>query len=422
MQRNWYRLDTAALIFPAIMKRNWSNVFRLSCELDEDIDLEILQKAVDELRERFPSFYVCLRRGVFWCYLREIRGNVEVRQDFAYPSTHMNQKEVSKCCLRVLYYKKRIAVEFFHSLTDGRGGSIYLCTLTARYLELKHGIQIPSGGSVLDITAGPKPEELEDSFLKNSAIIGSPRKEPAAYRLRGTYDDSGFLTLTTGIADTERLLDVAHRYKATVTAFLSAVMAKSIIEMQSEERSRNQTKPVKITIPVDMRRLYNSCTVRNFALTLNIGVDPKLGDYSLQDLCTAITHQLAISATPQNMSGMIAANVLPQKMLLLRVCPWFLKRFVMDLVYRTSGERNGCLNISNLGRINLPDEMRAHVRRMDFIIGPQRSYPNNCSVVALGERTYINMIRNIHESELERRFFSELVALGVPIEIECNRR
>jgi len=37
-------------------------------------------------------------------------------------------------------------------------------------------------------------------------------------------------------------------------------------------------------------------------------------------------------------------------------------------------------------------------------------------------KTYINMIRNIRESELERRFFSRLVELGLAVEIECNRR
>ena len=59
---------------------------------------------------------------------------------------------------------------------------------------------------------------------------------------------------------------------------------------------------------------------------------------------------------------------------------------------------------------------------MEFIIGPQRSYPNNCSVLSFGGRTYINMIRNIRESELERRFFSRLVDLGLMVEIESNRR
>ena len=72
--------------------------------------------------------------------------------------------------------------------------------------------------------------------------------------------------------------------------------------------------------------------------------------------------------------------------------------------------------------LELPEAMRPYVTRMEFIIGPQRSYPNNCSVLSFGGKTYINMIRGIRESELERRFFARLVELGIPVEIECNRR
>ena len=50
MQKKWYRLDTAALIFPAITRRDWSNAFRVSACLKEDVDTAVLQQAVDELR------------------------------------------------------------------------------------------------------------------------------------------------------------------------------------------------------------------------------------------------------------------------------------------------------------------------------------------------------------------------------------
>ena len=65
--------------------------------------------------------------------------------------------------------------------------------------------------------------------------------------------------------------------------------------------------------------------------------------------------------------------------------------------------------------------MRPYVERMEFIIGPQRSYPNNCSVLSYGGKTSIAMIRNIRESELDRRFFARLVELEIPVEIESNR-
>lgn len=419
MRKNWYRLDTAALIFPAIARRDWCNVFRVSATLDEPIDPELLQRATDDMRRRFPAFFVTLRRGAFWYYLEESAEPVTVRPDYAYPLTYMSRRELRQNCLRVLYYQDRIAVEVFHSLSDGRGGSVFLCNLVGRYLELKHGLDIPRGPLIRDLSRPPAPGELEDSFLRHAAEAAAGRGERPAYRLHGTREP-GFRTLTTGIMDTRALLDAAHEHGVSVTAFLAAVLIEAIIGIQNGECPRKRQRPVRITIPVDLRRLFGSVTLRNFSLVLNIGVDPRFGDYSLDELCKSVYHQLCAGATRQNMAGMIASNVLPQKLVMLRLAPVFLKNLVMDMVYRQSGEGGGCLNLSNLTRFELPEAMARHVRRMEFIIGPQRTYPNNCSVVSYGGRTCVSMIRGIRESELERRFFSRLVALGIAVDIETN--
>ena len=422
MRKNWYRLDTAALIFPATARRDWCNVFRVSATLTEPVDEVTLQQAVDDLRPRFPSYYVALRKGIFWYYLEETSSPVRVTRDYAYPLTFMSSRELHRCCMRVLYYRSRIAVEFFHSLTDGRGGSVYLANLLARYLTLRHGLKVPVGGLIRDLNEAPPAEELEDSFLRNAAPVASPRSEERSYRLRGTREKDGFRHLTTGIVPTAALLDLAHRYSVSVTALLAAVMAESIIAMQDARCPRRHQRPVKITIPVDLRRLYGSRTLRNFSLVLNIGADPRLGDWSLDELCRTIYHQLRASATPRHMAGMIAANTQPQELIALRLTPVFLKNLVMDAVYRRSGESGGSLNISNIANLDLPAALLPYITRCEFIIGPQRSYPNNCSVLSCGGTTCINMIRSIRESELERRFFSRLVELGVPVDIESNRR
>jgi len=109
-----------------------------------------------------------------------------------------------------------------------------------------------------------------------------------------------------------------------------------------------------------------------------------------------------------------------QNILLLRLIPLPVKRVCMRTVYALSGENKGCLNISNMGVVTLPEAMAPMVGRFEFIIGVQYTYPNNCSVVTYGGKTYISMIRGIRETELERLFFSRLVELGIPVEIESN--
>ena len=419
--RIWMPLDNAALIFPAIRRRNWNNVFRQSVTLREDIDPVLLQRAVDELMPRFPSFYLRLRRGVFWYYLEEVKSPPKVQEDYAYPLTFMTAREMSRCCLRVLYFRNRIAVEFFHVLADGGGAMVYLKTLTARYLTLRCGAVIPATDGVLDITETPAQEELEDSFQRYAADHAAFCPEAEAYRLPGKRELGRFMRLVTGVIPAEKLRDLAREYGCTVTVLLSAVMAECVLAIQAERVPKKRQKPVKITIPVDLRRLFPSRTLRNFALTVNPGVDPRLGTYTLRELCDAFTHQLAAEITPQRMAGRIAENVEPQRNKLLKAVPVFLKTPVMRAVYDRRGERLGCLNISNLGVQKLPEAMAPHVARMEFIIGVQYSYPNNCSVVTCNGTTFINMIRSTQSPDLERRFFSRLVELGVPVTIETNK-
>ena len=89
MSGRWMRLDNAALIFPAVRRQEWNNVFRESVTLTEPVDPQLLQRAVEDLQPRFPSLFVRLRTGAFWYYLEEVAAPPKVRQDYAYPLAHM---------------------------------------------------------------------------------------------------------------------------------------------------------------------------------------------------------------------------------------------------------------------------------------------------------------------------------------------
>ena len=49
----WMPLDNAAKIYPAARSRNWSNVFRVSANLVEEIDRAVLKDALDVVVHRF---------------------------------------------------------------------------------------------------------------------------------------------------------------------------------------------------------------------------------------------------------------------------------------------------------------------------------------------------------------------------------
>ena len=63
-QLRWDKLDNTALIFPVIAGEGMTNTYRISIELDEEIQPELLQAALDIVLPKFNLFNVRLRMGV----------------------------------------------------------------------------------------------------------------------------------------------------------------------------------------------------------------------------------------------------------------------------------------------------------------------------------------------------------------------
>jgi len=419
----WMRLDNAAKIYPAARRRNWSNIFRMSATLTENVDVGILQDALDVTVRRFPSIAVRLRRGVFWYYLQQMPKAPEIRRESSHPLVRMNRKETRRCAFRVIVYKRRIAVEFFHALTDGTGAMIFLKSLVAEYLQQKYGVSIPAKHGVLGRLEEPVQAETEDSFQKYAADVAAPRKETAAWRLRGTLEPDGFLHQTCFRLHVPAVLEKAHAYHVTVTEFLCAVMLQALLHyQQAVQPVISRRKPVKVLIPVNLRSLFPSKTLRNFALYTTPEVDPLLGEYSFDELCAVVHHRMGLDVNAKRMSTRIATNVNSERSLFIRILPLFIKNAAMKAVFDAVGERSACLCLSNLGRITVPEEMEPFLERFDFVIGPQASAPYNCGVLSYGDTLYINFIRNIRESSLEYHFFQVLRDMGLEVTVESNQR
>ncbi len=422
-KQQWMRLDNAAKIYPAALRKKWSNVFRLSATLSEPVDRDVLRAALDVTLRRFPSIGVRLRKGIFWFYLERVPEVPEITEEQSYPLVHMSYASIRECAFRVVVYKNRIAVELFHALTDGTGGMIFLKTLLAEYLSRKYDISVPNTDGVLCRMDEPSPEELEDSFIKNAGTVSAGRKEATAYRLTGTTEPDGFVHLTTFMLDAAEVKEKAHEHSATVTEFLTAAMMQAILRLQAEKvPHRSRRKPVKVLVPVNLRSLFPSKTLRNFALFITPELDPKLGDYSFDEICKAVHHRMGIDNTAKQMSMKIAANVNSEKSPILKVMPLFVKNAAMKAVFDAVGERKSCLCMSNLGNVRLPEVMRQYVTRMDFIIGVPSCSAYNCALLSYGGTTYINLVRSIEEPELEMHFYKVLRELGIHVKVESNQR
>ena len=419
---HWVRLDNAAKIYPAARRKNWSSVFRHSVTLFEEVDKGVLKSALDITVKRFPSIAARLRKGVFWYYLQQVETAPEIREEYSYPLTYMSKTEMRKCAFRVIVFNNRIAVEFFHSLTDGSGALIFFKSLVAEYLEQKYNIDIPFEKGVLDRKAPPRQEELEDCFPKYAGKVPASRRDTNAWHMYGEPLSEGFLGLTCFSLPVKDALEVAHKHNVTLTVFMSAVMMQALLNLQKEKTPNiKRQKLIKLMIPVNLRYLFPSNTLRNFAMYTIPEIDPRLGEYTFDEICNIIKHKMGLEVTAKHMSCVIATNVNDEKNPLVRLIPLPIKNAVMKAVFDSVGEKKSCLSLSNIGRVEVPEIMSKYIKRFDFILGAQASAPYNCGMLSYGDTIYINFIRNIKDAELEKHFFAVLKKFGISAMVESNQ-
>ena len=421
----WMKLDNAAIVYPAAARRDWNALFRLSIELTEDIDPDILSRALERTTARFPSFAVRLRRGLFWYYFEHLDGYPAPQKDVNNPCARLRPKQNGGFAFRVRYYKKRIALEVFHVLADGTGGMSFLKTMVAEYLTMKYGAVIPRDGEVLDCDAAPDPEEYSDGFKNVECGTAMSRSEAAAYRIKGTDEADGFVHITTGKLPIADALAHARAKGVSLTEYLVAVLVEAVADIQYEEcrgHRGKKLKPVKVNVPVNLRRFFPINTKRNFSNYVNAGIDPNYGRYDFDETLTAVHHFLGTEVTAKMMAARISTNLLTERNAILRVTPLFLKNAVIKLAYEFVGDAKSSTSFSNMGAIRLPAEMEKYVPRADVILGPLSRNRVICAAASYKDTLYLNFTRTIKEPKLERRFFSRLVELGIPVTIESNQR
>lgn len=416
----WYKLDNAAKLYPAIKNRRWTAIFRISMDLDEPVDRDLLQLALSQATKRLGIFECRLRAGVFWYYFEKNKKDPVVMNDAVNPCIRLYRREKTGHLFRVRTFGRRISLEVFHSVSDGYGGLIFLKTLVAQYLRLK-GCDIPYTHGVLNCDESILDTETEEGFLRfyNKNAVRD-WKETRAWRIPGTGEAVHTMNIVTGICSVSQVRAAAKSYKASVTEFLTSVYLNALYNIQ--KRSGQFTRrPIKVSVPVNLRAFFPSKTLRNFSSYINPEINPAWGEYTFEEIVQTVHYQLGGSLNPKMLGSKISKNVKAEKSLFVRLMPLFLKNIVIHMIYNIAGENRMTSTLSNLGSLDLSEELKAHVTRFDVMLGAPRYNRINCAMCSFQDALNICFSSTIRESDVEREFFTLLVKMGLHVKIESNR-
>lgn len=422
----WYKLDNAGKLYPSIVSTRLSTVYRIGVELDEEVDTRALQMALDEAIERFPYFKVNLNRGLFWYYFEYSERMPKIEKETYYPCMYMKYKKKKTFPFRILYYRNYINIEFSHSIADGSGAITFMKTLLVQYFNIKKNIQCTNLEGALDIHTAVDPMEFEDSFQKYyDKKIPLPEKHKKAIHLPFELTEKGKYILITGIVPADRIKEQAKKLGCSVTQLITAYYMDTIQEYimgQGIKEKKKMLGRIVINMPVDLRKIFPSKTLKNFFITIMPEIDLRLGEYTIEEILEYLRNYMKLTINKKNISKYITRNVKNEKKFYIRIMPLWFKNLIMPTIYSHYGERGYTSSISNLGIIKLPQEIKKYVKKIEVF--PPPSIDNKIKLVL---QTYEDKMMfcfgsTTENTEIEKIFFRKIRTLGIPVKIETNMR
>ena len=413
----WDKLDNTALIFPVIAGEGMTNTYRISVELYEEVQPELLQQALDIVLPKFNVFNVRLRMGVFWYYFEENNKPApKVTEEELFPCRYIQPNKNNSYLFHVSYYKCRINLEVFHVLTDGMGGMNFIRELTYQYLRLRHPeLREKVEDKLSDVTS----LNMEDSFEKNYKKTTKKRgyTYDKAYLIKQKKLLNGEFGVMHGLINIPELKVVTKKYGASINEYLVGVFAWATY-IQCLHRAPSKV-PIRIAVPVNLRPYFNSTTTKNFFTMVSAEFLPTENEYTFEQVLEIIQKSLKSQIQKDNLEELFSIGVSNRNNKLLRMVPLVLKNLVMRLVFNKSALAH-TTTITNVGFVQLDPVYEPYVKMFRSFIAMSKGQFLKGTINSYKDTLVFTFSSIYSDTSIQKEFFRKIAEDGVTVKIETN--
>ena len=464
-EKIWYELDAFAKTYSSIISEGRTTCFRLSALFSENIDLEILKNVVISLEKKYPFYNTELKKGIFWNYLQQKKTHFMIEEEKTYPCTDIQKNNP----LRIIYFNNKLSIEIAHFLTDGKGAALFFQDLIEEYLEKRYfleNFEKDKKNNLIYKTEKKKEIEIEkinkiinfgkkinknekdfenkkseknffektrellgnDSGLKNSQkneyvdlyekYMRKVSKETtikSAFHLPMKILEKGQYHITTGEIDVESLKEESKKYGTTIGKYILSVYFKILLDRYSQAKN-----PIVIGVPVDLRKIFEETTYRNFFINITPSMDASLGAYSLSEIITYLDNYFALKITKKEFYKSIYKAMNPIQNIIIKSVPYLIKRIFFPFIFDYYGERGYTTGFSNLGIFKVNKKYEKYLKGFRFLPPPSKRCKIKMGVVSDFNKVYVNFGNLTANYDIERDFFVYLRKRGIKSKIITN--
>lgn len=410
----WRRLDNSAKIFPMSTGKKYSTVFRLSVVLKEKVNPIVLEKAVNIALEQYKSFKVRMKAGLFWYYLEENQKMPIIEEERDYPCQYINPKTNNNYLFKVTYFENKINIDIFHSLTDGNNGNTFFKEIIYNYLELMYPEVFQDERNLRKIEY-----DIEDSYIKNyDKKAKSNASSKKAYILKGEKIKLGAVSVIHEIIDLESLKKESKKHEATITQYLTAVLIYSIYE--ENYKKANGKKPIKVCIPVNLKKYFPSKTMSNFFSYITLEANMKKNNMdTFENILEFVKRDFKKRLTEEEIIKTMSGNVKLGNNPFIKMIPLALKNIIVRLSY-IEIRKYTTTTFSNIGRVGIMGKYKDYIDYFLVLIAPESVEKIKCSSCTFENKMVFTFTSILDDNKIQKRFYEFLKEKRIKVDIESN--
>lgn len=401
------QLDYSAILQCALMDKNYLSSFRLSVVMKEKIDTKALQKAVNDTINRFPLIYCKISKDSFWYYVENL-DEFEIEKDSRVLFSSIDYKEVFNKAISILHDYKTISLEVFHSVTDGMGAMTFFKELISHYID---NINEKTNNKVFDIYSE---EELNDSYALINPLEYKKTKrfnisKPFQFNNRS---NNSTIQVKKYFLNLEEVKTYSRNKKCKINELILAVFYKAIDKMKI-----NNSHNICLLSPINLRKHFNTKTLRNFVLTASVVFKDIHKNLSYEKLFEIIRAQMNKQDSKEYLGYEISKIAKLYKNPIIKISPLWLKSHIIKFIYKFVGEKS-CMTVSNLGVIQFDDKLiEQYIEHFEASLSPRYSTPINCAVVSSNNKMVISITHDGLNQKLFESIESELKKLNISYQV-----
>jgi NRPS condensation-like uncharacterized protein len=267
----------------------------------------------------------------------------------------------------------------------------------------------------------PTPEEFEDAFSKYfQEKIPAPRKKPKSFHLPFKLNDPPRFNVLVAKISLADISNFSKLNKVSVTEYLVSVYLsalQSIYTGLSAFLKRRHRKIFRVQVPVNLRKLYPSITMRNFSLFVTPEIDLSLGEYTFEEILKTVHHIMQLETDKKLINKIIARNVGAERNIWLKSTPLFIKSIILYLTYSIAGTSRYSGVITNMGKVSFGEADRLIDHFVFIPPPPNKTLKVNCGVIGFGDSLIMSFGNITKSKELEREFLTLLRKHGIAVKL-----